>query len=349
MKEITIRDIARRAGVGTTTVSRVLNGNGYVGAETRKRVENSIQELGFVPSAAARSLPTRKNDVVALVIPELANPFFAKIVAGVMQVLDESGLCLFLNSTDNSSLRDLSALHSIRRFRASGLLYTPAVEYGNDEAREAVRQALRAIGPVVLIDREIEGSGVDGVYSDNEGGAYLCAKALIEAGHRRIGIVNGDMTLKIARDRQAGFRRALREAGLTLREEDVLPGQFDETVAYEATRKRLAAGPLPTAFFAGNNLSSRGFLRAVHEAGLHIPRDVAFIGFDPVDGPNLLGVHFSSLDRDEKKIGSDAARLLLERIENPCMPQNRVILPAALSLTGSERLVPRESGGEIFP
>ena len=340
MDEITIRDIASRAGVGTATVSRVLNKSGYVSAKTRIRIESAIEELGYVPSAAARTLPTKKTGVVALVIPELGNPFFYKIITGAASVLERAGMHLFLSSTDNVVERDKAALYAIRQLRVEGLLYTPAAEY-NERARTEIRKALTAIGPVVLIDREIEGSGVDGVYSDNEGGAYLCAKALIDAGHRHIGIVNGDLSLKIGRERFAGFQRALREASLPLRKDDNLPGNFSECAAYGATRARLAAGDFPTAFFASNNLSAHGFLRAVHEAGMRIPQDVGFIGFDPIEGTDIVGVRFSSLERDEQGIGRDAACLLLERMASPQMAQRRMVLSSAVHLTGSEQFFPR--------
>jgi LacI family transcriptional regulator len=336
--EVTISDIAKRAGVGKATVSRALNGSGYVGADARRRIEEAVAALGYAPSAAARALSTRQTSMIGLVIPEVSNPFFAEIILGISQVVEQNNLVLMLANTDNRAPTDLKALEMMRQQRLRGLIYTPAVDYEDRKEREKMIRLLEQIGaPVVVLDRPLQESPFDEICTDNHTGAYLSAKALIEAGHRRVGIVAGDMRLNIGRERFEGFRQALIDNGIELRAQDVLYGEFDQNRTYALTRAMLETGDYPTAFFVSNNLSSKGFIRAMFEKGLSIPEDIAFIGFDRVDGLELFGLQYSCLDRDVPRMGAMAMRLLLDRIENPNKARERIVASPVLRLTGSEK------------
>ena len=335
---VTISDIAKRAGVGKATVSRALNGSGYVGTDARRRIEEAVNALGYAPSAAARALSTRQTSMIGLVIPEVSNPFFAEIILGISQVVEQNNLVLMLSNTDNRALTDLKVLETMRQQRLRGLIYTPAVDYDERVERERMIRLLEQIGaPVVVLDRPLQESPFDEICTDNHTGAYLSAKALIEAGHRRIGIVTGDMRLNIGRERFEGFQQALSDNGIELREPDVLYGEFDQNRTYALTRAMLETGDYPTAFFVSNNLSSKGFIRAMFEKGLRIPEDIAYIGFDRVDGLELFGLQYSCLDRDVPRMGAMAMRLLLDRIENPKKPRERIVSSPVLRLTGSEK------------
>ena len=314
MKEVTISDIAKRAGVGKATVSRVLNGSGYVSAETRERVEDAIRDFDYTPSAAARTLSRRVGSSIGLVVPEVDNPFFGNIVQGVSQGTD---LPIILANTENSAEQDVKVLRAMLEQRLRGLIYTPAVDYANHPLEAEVHRMLSQMNAVVILDRELAGAKFDGVFTDNYEGAYASTRALVEAGHRRIGIVAGDMGLAIGRQRRAGFLRALEDAGLKLRPEDELHARFTAEGAYRETLRMLERPDRPSAFFVSNNLSSRGFIRAIFERGLNIPRDIGYIGFDAVDGLDMLGLRFSYLDRDVSRMGREAVKLLFERMERP--------------------------------
>jgi LacI family transcriptional regulator len=337
-REVTISDIAQWAGVGKATVSRALNGSGYVGAEARRRIEEAVAALGYTPSAAARALSTRQTSLIGLVIPEVSNSFFAEIILGIGQVVEQNNLVLMLSNTDNNAATDLKVLQTMRQQRLRGLIYTPAVEYEERGERERMIRLLGQIGaPVVVLDRPLRDAQFDEVCTDNHTGAYLSAKALIEAGHRRIGIVAGDMRLNIGRERFEGFRQALADHGIELKEEDILYGEFDQNRTYALTRAMLETEDYPTAFFVSNNLSSKGFIRALFEKGKRIPDDVAYIGFDRVDGLELFGLQYSCLDRDVPHMGAMAMRLLLDRIDDPKKPRERIVASPVLRLTGSEK------------
>lgn len=339
---MTILEIAKLAGVGKATVSRVINRSGAVKEETRQRVEAIIKEYGYTPSATARNLSRQESDTIALIVPEFSNSFFTEIISGISVVADQNGLTMLLYNTENSANRDIRILESIRSQRVKGILYTPAAGYDAPECQEgpyAMRIIRELDTPIVLIDRPIEGVGLDGVFSDNIQGAYMATKALIDAGHREIGVVLGDMNLHIGRDRFEGYCRAMREHSLVIREKYQVFGEFDAGITYALTQKLLNEGTLPDAFFVCNNLGAKGFLKAVFEHGLRIPEDLGYICFDAVDSLDLFGIELSCLDRDVQQMGHCGMELLLNRIEHPEEPPKKLVLMPKLRLTGSEKRI----------
>ncbi|MDR1612684.1 MAG: LacI family transcriptional regulator [Planctomycetota bacterium] len=341
MSRTTIHDIAQLAGVGKATVSRVLNRTGYVSEETRRKVEKVIREHTYTPSAMARNLSRRASDTIGVIIPEADNPFFAEILKGISGVVDDHNLTLIFCNTDNTMEKDLRSLHTVYKQQVRGLIYTPAIDYAAAGKREAVRQILDKLRvPVVVLDRPLDGLDLDGVFSDNNAGAYAATQALIRAGHRRIGIVAGDLELSIGRERLKGFERALSDHGLAVERRHVVKGRFDASTSYRLTQQLLAGKNIPTAFFAANNLSAYGFLKAVFEKGFKIPDDMGFISFDRLGNLNDLGFRLSYTDRDVIGMGVEAMRLLLAKIENPGKRTETIVCPSKLSLLGSERAYP---------
>ncbi len=318
MSRITIHDIAQLAGVGKATVSRVLNSSGYVSEETRRKVEKVIQEHTYTPSAMARNLSKRASDTIGVIIPEADNPFFAEILKGISGVVDANNLTLIFCNTDNMMDKDLKALHTVCRQQVLGLIYTPAIDYRLPKQRAAVSELLNKLrAPMVLLDRPLGDKEFDGVYTDNYSGAYAATQALISAGHRRIGVIAGDLELSIGRERMKGFQKALTDAGLEVEESFIIKGRFDTSTSYRLTQQLLTGKNLPTAFFAANNLSAYGFLKAVFEKGLRIPEDLGFISFGRLGNLNDLGFRLSYTDRDVIGMGVEAMRLLLAIIDCP--------------------------------
>lgn len=335
-----ISEIAKLAGVGKATVSRVINRSGAVKEETRQRVEAVIKEYGYTPSATARNLSRQESDTIALIVPEFSNSFFTEIISGISAVVEQNGLTMLLYNTENSAGRDIRILEAIRSQRVKGILYTPAAGYDAPNCQEGpyAMQIIKELDtPIVLIDRMIDGVGLDGVFSDNIQGAYIATKALIEAGHREIGIVLGDLNLHNGRDRFEGYCRAMRDHNLKIREEYQVFGEFDTETTYTLTQKLLKEGMLPDAFFVCNNLSGKGLLKAVFERGLRIPEDLGYICFDAVDSLDLFGMELSCLDRNVEQMGRCAIELLLNRIARPEEPPKELVLMPKLRLAGSEK------------
>ncbi len=338
---MTIKDIAREAGVGKSTVSRVINAKGYVSAETISKVKSAMKLHGYQPSAVARSLSRQESDVIGLILPEVNNPFFADILLGVCQTVDKSGYTLMLCGTDNDMEKDFHALRAMHRQRIRGLVYVPASDYSEDAPFEKMQGLLKQLGcPVVVLDRPIARlNDRDCVVTDNFLGAYNATEALVRTGHRRIGVVAGDMSLYIGRRRFEGYREAMAQSGLAVRPEDVVYGQFEKETTHREILRLLNGKDRPTAFFICNNLSEAGFLLAVQEKGLRIPEDIAFIGFDEMEGQRVFNMPYSCLDREVLTLGTLAAQLLIRRFSNPCHETDKVVVVPRVVLRGSERLV----------
>jgi len=340
MKDLTITDIASLAGVGKATVSRVINGVGNVSDATRSKVESIIREKKYRPSAAAQNLSKRSTNIVGIIIPEAHNSFFAEILAGISNVADENDMVLFFCNTDNKAEKDVRALEMMFRQRIAGLIMTPAAEYDIADIGARVRKRLTGLAEmgvaIVLLDRTIPNFQSDGVYSNNLEGAYLATKALIDAGHERIGIIAGDMSMSHGQLRYAGFEKAMKEYGIPVRERYVLHGEFKRELSYEQTRKMLIKGDVPTAIFCCNNLSGAGFLQAVYDIGMKVPADIAYVCFDKVEGVEILGQKYSHIFRDVVGMGEAAMRLLLKRLRQPGKSYEQQVLLPDLRLNGSE-------------
>ncbi len=195
---LTINDIAKKANVSKSTVSRVLNNSGYVNQETREKVEKVIKENAYYPSAQARSLSKRESNTIGVIIPEADNLFFVEVLRGISEVVDENDMTLIFCNTNNNLRKEKRALDTIIMQRVKGLIFTPVNDHSNDETEHKLKQKLRAINiPTVLLDRGVENSGWDGVFFENYKSAYKATEILINEGHKKIGVITGDLNLKI--------------------------------------------------------------------------------------------------------------------------------------------------------
>lgn len=337
---ITIKDIAKEAGVGKSTISRVINGTGYVSPKTYAKVMAVIKRYNYCPSSVARNLSKQESDTIGLIIPEVNNPFFAEILRGVSQMLDKCGYTLILCGSDNDPHKDYRALQAMYAQRIKGLIYVPAEDYTDMESFSRISNILTSLNcPVVLLDRPIARMSCDCVLTDNFSGAYTATEALIHAGHRKIGIVAGNTDLFIGRERFDGYRRAMQQNQLQISQTYIVDGKFDRNVTYTKIVELIDKKDLPTAFFISNNLMEEGFLAAVREKGLNIPDDIAFVGFDYLPGQDIFGMPYSFLDREVLKLGQQAAQLLFRRFEEPDRPFDKIVILPRLRLRGSEKLV----------
>ncbi len=340
IRNVTIQDIAREAGVGKTTVSRVINGNGYVKEETAQRVHKVMEKYHYQPSAAARSLSRQESDMIGLLLPEIDNPFFSEMIQGIASVVERSGFTVMLSSSANTPERDFRILESMHRQRIRGLIYVPACDYDDEENYGQIKVALEQLGcPVVILDRPIARLDYDCVTTDNFIGAMSCTQTLIDAGHKRIGVVAGNMELFIGRERFRGFQKALERAKLPLKKEDILYGEFDKQITYERVKEMLSRPDYPKAFFLSNNLSEAGFLKAVFERNLRIPEDVAFVSFDKISNQDIYNMPFTYLERNVRDLGEQAAQLLIRRFDDPDGPVQKVVVISKVIPMGSERKV----------
>jgi LacI family transcriptional regulator len=328
---VTIRDVAKHAGVSPITVSRVINNSGYVSKATRARVEASIDELKYVPNMLGPSLRFKKTMTLALVITDITNPFWTTVARGVEDVAQASGYSIILCNTDESEVKQKQYLDMLLRRRIDGILLVPA-----QSVPEPVLTIQNQDIPVVVLDRQIPGLDVDIVRADSEDGAYRLTEHLLSLGHRQITMLAGPQTVSTAVDRVAGFRRALADAGLPDSAAKVNWGSFTIDSGREMAIQALADTPDPTAFFAGNNFVAIGAIQALREEGLHVPDDIALVTVDDIPPSFTIDPFLTVAAQPALEMGHRAAQLLLERVtgalDSACQ---HTVLPTQLIIRAS--------------
>ena len=338
-QEANIYEIAKEAGVSIATVSRVMNHSTTVSEKNTQRVLAAVKKLNYVPNIAARSLSTSTSTSIGVVIPDINNPFFSQLLQGITLAADEMGLNIFLFGTNESSEREHKVLDSMREHRLRGVIITP-VSSADNETLERL-QNFEALGiPIVLLDREIDGGSFDRVVTADDEGVFRAMNELIKIGHRRVAIITGPEASRPGRERLHGYYRALVANGIPLRQEYICKGDFMVQCAYEQTLSLCALPEPPTAIFASNNMTTYGCLKAFSELGLQLGEDIALIGFDDIEELRWLNYAVSVVSRDVPKMGEQAMRHLMHRLENEIRPEQgmRTCLPTELILRGSERL-----------
>lgn len=326
MGEITIGDIAKEAGVSKATVSRVLNNSSSVALQTREHILAIIEKRHYSPSAMARGLSKRLSSTIGVIVPEVDNPFFGEVLRGITQVIDRNNLILICCNSDDSPKKDYKALEMLQEHRVRGLLYTPAADYSSKSEQKKIKKLLEDIKtPVVLLDRKIP-LQADGVFFDDYQGTYDATMAFVNAGHRKIGIINGTLDRVLARDRQNGYLQALLEAGVEVDERYMFFGDFRMHRSYELAKELLAMEERPTAVLSCNNRTSLAFLKALYERGEKISEDIACIGLDRIEALDIISTDFNYIQRDAFKMGKKAMELLINRMAFPDKPITNVIL-----------------------
>ncbi len=332
----TIRDVAKRAGVSTMTVSRVLNNSGHVSRPTRERIQAAIGELKYVPNRLAGSLRLKRTGTLALVLTDIANPFFTTVARGVEDTASQHGFNVMFCNTDEREPEQAEQLSLLVQKRVDGILLVPA------STSDSPATFLQENGvPLVLLDRRIPGVAVDCVCGDSEQGAYELTRLLLSLGHRRIAMLSGPAEVSTAVERVAGYRRAGAELG-SAGFDQVSWGAFTQASGYEMTQNLLAQAPRPSAIFAANNFLAIGSYRALRAAGLRVPDDVALVAFDDLPPALILEPFLTVASQPAYEMGCRATELLLARLagRTPAEPQD-IVLPTEIIVRGS-------SGGPLM-
>jgi LacI family transcriptional regulator len=315
------------------TVSRVVNGVGYVRTETADRVKAAITELGFQRDEVARALRPGKNSLtIGLLLGDLTNPFYASLAKAAVEVANQAGYAVVLSTVDEDPEVEQRAVGDLIGRRVAGLVIVP---YQRDHAF-LDRRGSHGRTPVVFVDRPAVGISADAVLLDNEGGGRLATQHLIDHGHRRIAILVAPSYYTTGR-RLRGYRRALREAGIPMDERrvvDLRRGTAEE--AAEATRNLLTSAAPPTAVFSTTNFLTEGALRATQDSHHRI----ALIGFDDFRLADMLSTPVTVVTADAEELGRKAARVLLTRIDGATHPMSRMVLPVHLIARGTGEIAP---------
>ncbi len=327
----TIREVAKLAGVGTMTVSRVLNNSGYVGESTRERVQQAIDLLGYIPNQNARGLRSARSGIIALLVTDITNPFFTTVARGVEDVASVSDHLVLVGNTDEIEAEEIRYMRMLVQKGVDGVLFVPAA--GGEEAI-ALAQAHHL--PVVILDRRTSLSNVDSVRCDSFQGARDLAEHLWAGGHRQFAILAGPVGNTTADDRIEGFKSALGATANIV----VKHGQLTVPEGTRMIEEVLQLAPRPTAVFAANNFLAIGGLGALRTAGVAVPEELSIVGFDDLPQHLITFPFLTVSTQPAYEMGAEAARILLKRISEPSAEFVREILPTSLVVrasSGAER------------
>lgn len=328
----TIIDVAREADVSFSTVSRVVNGKGYISPKTRKRVMEAMTRTGYVVNRQARALAGGKHQVVGLLVPDLDTSYIGEILRGIDEELAAVSWDLMLYTTHRRKTRESVFVASLTQGMTDGLLMILPMDPA------AYTDSIRERGfPYVLIDYGEEDDTGPSIGTTNRQGAIDAATYLIELGHRQIGFITGNQEMRCSRERLAGYRQALTDGGLVYDPDLVREGDFRQPLGYSLTRDLLDLPDRPTAIFASNDQSAFGAMDAIRDAGLRIPDDVSVIGFDDVPAASLAHPPLTTVRQPMAEMGRLATRMLLDSIANPGQEGTRIDLPTELIVRESCR------------
>lgn len=335
-----IRDIARKAGVSSATVSRVINESGNVKEETRQKVLSIISEVDYVPSAIARSLSINDSFSIGVLVPDISNEFFSSLISGIGELAADNKYNIVLFDTGESMDKEHQCLQIAESQRLTGIIITPVSEL-NMNTRDKLLQFEQKGIPVVLADRDMKNSDLDGVFVNNVRAAYEGVEALIKAGHHKIAIITGPDTSMPGKDRLKGYKEVLKDYRIEVRPEYIVSGDFKIAKAYERTRELLELTEPPTAIFTSNNQTSLGALKYFTEQKIKIGKDISIVGFDQIESLKIIDYALSTIERDVKLQGQEAMAMLIDRLVNKERERTvkKVSIPYKVVLRGSEKLM----------
>lgn len=326
---LTSRDLARRAGVSQSTVSRVLAGSPHVRAETRERVLKVLEEANYTPNALARAMKTGRTYTVGVFMMRVKSPFHAALLDTICRALSDSGLHMILWNLEHDT--DEAAAQVAQRNLVDGCIFTSALSDSKAE-RAAVRSGI----PSVLVHRELDDVACDQVIGDNRSGGAQVARYLVGAGHTRIGLVTTTgMNASTICDREEGFRAALAACGVDLPPDLIVRGASEHHEGHAAVRQLMNSDTPPSAIFAVTDLLACGVLDGARSIGVRVPDDLWVVGFDNIDMAAWESFDLSTVNQPTEDIVATGIELLKRRIADPSVEPERVTLPCSLVVRGS--------------
>lgn len=329
---VTIKDIAKEANVSIATVSRVINGKTEgVGEETRARVEEIIRRQKYHPNRIARGLVTRRTNILALLLPNIDNPFFSSLARGIEDVANKNGYNVILCNSDNNNTKEKDYIRVLKESKVDGIIFTSVTTKSSSNIDMLMKHGI----PFVLLDRSFSNVDVPLIYTDGEEGMYQVVHHLTEYKHREIAYISGPEGNSAATQRRVGYERALKEAGISVDEKLIRVGNYTIESGEKHVADLLAKGIPFTAVACANDLMAIGVLRELKKRGIKVPEEISVTGYDDSYVAELVSPKLTTVSQPVYQMGCAAAEMIIRKIEEEGLPEKTIVF--------EPRLVIRES------
>lgn len=305
---VTVKDIAKEAGVSHSTVSRALHGNPLISDETSERIRQIALQMGYLPSAAARALKTKRSRVLGVVLSSVEDPFFSEILQGIEEVVQGSGYSLFIASADRDPDREQKIVQAMVERRADGVIIC-STSFSSEQSGPLLQYGV----PLVVVNNQAAEDFRYSIYHDDIDGSRQVTRHLIDLGHRRIGYIGNSASGRTTLDRLTGFRQEMEAFGLTVQPEFIYEASGGGPEhGISAAQYFLQLPNRPTALVCYNDMLAIGVLKSLQQAGVCVPQEISITGFDNIVFSAYTNPPLTTLDQPKRFIGTEAARLLLE-------------------------------------
>ncbi|HSJ57731.1 MAG TPA: LacI family DNA-binding transcriptional regulator [Anaerolineae bacterium] len=326
---VTIRDVAREAGVSVSTVSRVLNDKDDVAPETYERVRDVIQQLGYTSTLAAKSMRSHRTNVIGLIVPDVEDSFSIQVMKGVNRAITEHDYDLLIYTS--GSIKKQSAAERERHFVA---LLNGSITDGIIMVTPAATSFSTA-APVVAVDPNNQSPNCPAIIATNHAGSLTAMEYLLGLGHRRIGFIGGRPDLQSAQQRLQGYKDAVHAAGLPLDPDLITVGDFSPETGRECARHLLLLARRPTAILAANDQSAFGAMEAARALGLRVPQDLSVVGFDNIPEAGYCDPGLTTVDQFVDRMGTVAAEMVIDLVQGEPLDSSLYTMPTELVIRGS--------------
>jgi len=329
----TIRDVAKKSNVSLMTVSRVVNKKGNVSKATAAKVLKAIRELNYKPNITARSLAAKKSDFIAIIVPDISNPFFSEMMKGAEDFARENGYNIFLGDTEGKVELEKEYIDAAINRMADGIvLVAPRLENNliceiNDNI------------PLVIVDRSINKNDIPQIYIDNLRGAMSAVEHLINLNHKNIAFLSGPKDVQDSLQREKGYIMALKKHNIPVNPKLMLISDFSFEGGRDAFEKFFSNYPKPTAIFASNDIMAFGLIQRAHEMNVKVPKDVSIVGFDDILLSSLINPPLTTVRHPMLKMGIKAVELLVNKLNNKLDTKISFILENTLIVRKSTRRI----------
>lgn len=328
---VKLLDIAKKLNVSTSTVSKALNNRSGVNPQLRKKIIEVAKEMGYEGNIFAQSLRTKKTSIIGLIIPDVSNYFFGKLVMSIEKILYDRNYNYILSNTDESEEKEMEYLKTYLQYGVDGIITVTSSKSKKNRLVRFYRDFISNGKPVVFIDRYIESLSSSYVILDNEGASYDAVRYLNENGHKKIGIITGPKNIFTSEMRLKGFLNAIKDLNLIFKNEWLIRGNY----SIQTTKKKIKAlinksKELPTAILALNNLMAIGAIEVFLENGFKVPEEISILTFDDMPWHKFFKIPLTSINQPIEEMGVLAATILLENINSKKLINRQVVLKGNL-------------------